>query len=91
MARLMSRVHTRSTSRPLLRVVWNGDVFMDAALSCGSGLTLNIFKAVADAVEWVVRKQGVIELWHCFDDYIACSVPSLSECGFNLLVLKKFC
>ena len=84
-------VPVHPSDRPLLGVAWNGSVFVDAASPFGLRSVPKIFNTVADAVEWIARKQGVTERWHYLDDYITCGVPGSSECGANLLILKKLC
>ena len=77
--------------RSLLGMCWNGDIFVDAALPFGLRSAPKVFNAVADAMEWMAKEQGVSELWHYLDDYITCGVAGSKECAANLLVLKKLC
>ena len=62
-------VPVHPSDRPLLGVAWNGSVFVDAASPFGLRSVPKIFNTVADAVEWIARKQGVTERWHYLDDY----------------------
>ena len=45
--------------RHLLGMRWNDRVFVDAVLPFGLRSAPKIFNAIADAVEWIVREQGV--------------------------------
>ena len=50
--------------RPLLGMVWEGALFVDAALPFGLRSTPKIFTALADALEWLARQEGVESLMH---------------------------
>ena len=56
--------------RPLLGMVWEGALFVDAALPFGLRSTPKIFTALADALEWLARQEGVESLMHYLDDYL---------------------
>ena len=61
----------------LLAMQWNNQTyFVEAALLFGPRSAPKIFKALADAVEWMARKHGVIDVWHYLDDFIVCAWPS---------------
>ena len=48
-----------------------------------------IFNAVADALEWVCRNEGVQEALHYLDDFIVFGAPDSSECSDYLLILRS--
>ena len=50
--------------RNLLGMVWYGELLIDAALPFGLRLAPKIFTAVADAVTWIIRQQGVKFIIH---------------------------
>ena len=56
--------------RPLLGMVWEGALFVDAALPFGLRSAPKIFTALADALEWLARQEGVESLMHYLDDYL---------------------
>ena len=47
--------------RSLLGMCWNGDIFVDAALPFGLRSAPKVFNAIADAMEWMAKEQGVSE------------------------------
>ena len=49
---------------------------MDTALPFGLRSAPKIFTAVADAVEWIVKANGVEHLFHYLDDFLLVSEPS---------------
>ena len=56
--------------RPLLGMVWEGELFTDSALPFGLRSAPKIFSALADALEWLVRREGVESVMHYLDDYL---------------------
>ena len=50
-----------------------------------------IFNALADAVEWAVKQNGVEHLWHYLDDFLTCGEPGTVECQLNLQMMKSIC
>ena len=51
-------------------MMWEGALYVDAALQFGFRSAPKIFNSVADVVEWVVRVHGVSELFHYLDDFL---------------------
>ena len=49
---------------------------MDAVLPFGLRSAPKIFTAVADAVEWIAKANGVEHLFHYLDDFLLVSEPS---------------
>ena len=43
-----------------------------------------IFNAVADAVGWILRNQGVSFVMHYFNDFLLVGQPALTECDAAL-------
>ena len=56
--------------QPLLGVRWEGRTYMDQALPFGLRSAPKIFTAVADALQWILLKQGCQPTLHYLDDYI---------------------
>ena len=69
---------------PLLGVQWQGAIYVDAMLPFGLRSAPKIFTAIADALEWVLRRRGVRYVWHYIDDFVFCGPPSSTECGHAL-------
>lgn len=78
--------------RPLwLAMEWQGKVFIDTALPFGLQSAPKIFNAVADDIEWCVKKEGAQFLWHYLDDFITVGRAGTGECAFNNEVLHHVC
>ena len=77
--------------RHLLGMQWRGQIYVDAALPFGLRSAPKIFNALADAVEWAVKQNGVEHLWHYLDDFLTCGEPGTVECQLNLQTMKSIC
>ncbi len=60
--------------RPLLGMRWRDQLYVDKVLPFGLRSAPKIFSAVADALQWLVRQQG-LEILHYLDDFLAVSPP----------------
>ena len=67
--------------RQLLGVRWQGNMYVDAMLPFGLRSAPKIFTAIADALEWVIRRRGVQHVWHYIDDFIMCGPAASTECA----------
>ena len=56
--------------QPLLGISWQGVTYVDRVLPFGLRSAPKIFTAIADAVQWVLARQGVLQSLHYLDDYI---------------------
>ena len=56
--------------QPLLGISWQGVTYVDRVLPFGLRSALKIFMAIADTVQWVLARQGVLQSLHYLDDYI---------------------
>ena len=77
--------------RPLLAVEWQGKVFCDGLLPFGLRSAPKLFNAVADALEWCIRQEGVEYLHHYLDDFIIIGSPNSDQCNTDLQSLKRVC
>lgn len=66
--------------RPLLGMKWRDFLYVDTALPFGLRSAPKIFNALADALEWIMRKQGVRCSLHYLDDFIVFGRAEISEC-----------
>ena len=76
--------------RWLLGMTWKQGIFVDAVLPFGLRSAPKIFNTVADALEWVVRRDGVREVFHYLDDFLVLGHPNSAECGHNLAKLLQW-
>ena len=77
--------------RHLLGMMWEERVYVDAALPFGLRSAPKIFTALADAIEWIAKSQGVQHLWHYLDDFIICGEPDSEQCHLELESLMAIC
>jgi len=77
--------------RPLLGMEWEGQVYVDTALPFGLRSAPKIFNALADALEWIVRHRGILEVDHYLDDFIIIGPPQSKGCANSLEVLLETC
>ena len=49
------------------------------------------FNSVADALQWVVRRQGARWLFHYLDDFLCLGSPGTEECSLALATLLGTC
>ena len=84
-------VPVHPSDRYLLGMMWDGKVFVDAALPFGLRSAPKIFNALADAVQWMAEQQGIDDIWHYLDDFITCAAAGSGECAANLQLLQDLC
>ena len=71
----------------LMGMKWEGDLFINTALTFGLRSAPKKFNAVADAVEWIVKQQGVDYVLHYLDDFLVIGQPGSKECPRALATL----
>ena len=67
--------------RWLMGMQWGGALYVDTALPFGLRSAPKIFTAVADAVEWMARQEGVRFIIHYLENFLVMGPPSSPECG----------
>ncbi len=77
------------SDRPLLGIKWNGYIYIDTKLPFGLRSAPKIFNAVADALEWCYRHEGVPIVDHYLDDFITLGPPNSTACASNLRIIKE--
>ena len=75
--------------RWLLGMVWEGALYIDTVLPFGLRSAPKIFNAVADAVEWIVRQQGVSTVFHYLNDFLIVGNPHTRDCTVQASVLRE--
>ena len=70
--------------RLLLGMAWDGGLFVDTALPFGLRSAPKVFTAIADALEWIVRKEGVGWVAHYLDDFLVVATSERSRCEEDL-------
>ena len=77
--------------RLLLGMNWREQLYVDAALQFGLRSAPKIFNAVADALQWILKRQGVNNLLHYLDDFMLFGDPGSSECQVALDGVLRLC
>ena len=66
-------------------------MYVDTALPFGFRSAPKIFSAVANALEWIAKDNGIQDLWHDLDDFITCGEAASDECRLDLELLVEIC
>ena len=77
--------------RALLGMKWQGRAFADKVFPFGLRSAPIIFTAFADALQWLIQKQGVESIFHYLDDFITVGKPGSSECEINMKIMQQMC
>ena len=85
----MISVHPQD--RLLLGMEWEEYVYVDKAFPFGLKSAPIIFTAVADALQWIMQKNGVSYLDHYIDDFITVGKVGSDECSRNFTIMHKSC
>ena len=84
-------VSVHPDDRTLLAVQWKGQLFFDTKLPFGLRSAPKIFLAIADALQWVFKQQGVTWVEHYLDDFITLGHQGESTCQENLDRMLGLC
>lgn len=77
--------------RWLLGMSWEGRVYVDKTLPFGLRSAPLIFTAVADALAWLMKREGVSLVDHYLDDFITLGRPRSDECANNFQRMLETC
>ena len=86
----MAKVDIRNTYRVvpvhpedrwLMGMTWKGEIYIDTVLSFGLRSAPKIFTALADALEWIARSNGVRFIIHYLDDFLLVGAPGSNQCA----------
>lgn len=77
--------------RSLLGMQWKGLIYVDTVLPFGLRSAPKIFSALADALEWILKKFGVSHLQHYLDDFLTMGQADTNECQSNLDKVIAIC
>ena len=68
----------------LLGMLWEGGLIIDLALPFGLRSAPIIFTALADAITWFMKKNGVTNIFHYLDDYLLIGNLHSTQCESDL-------
>ena len=77
--------------RVLQAMEWQGAYYIDPMLPFGLRSAPKIFHAIADALEWCLRKEGIRHTFHYLDDFIVIGPPQSAECPEALQTMDRTC
>jgi hypothetical protein len=72
-------------------VEWKEKYYVDPILPFGLQSAPKIFNAVADALEWCLRRRGIRHVYHYLDDLIFIGPPHSCDCAEALDILNSTC
>ena len=75
----------------LLGLQWNDQIYIDQVLPFGNSSASIIFSAIADALLWIMLKEGVSWGIHYIDDFLTMGVPNSQECLQNTQIMQSVC
>ncbi len=84
------QVSVHPQDRRLLGMLWEDKVYVDTTLPFGLRSAPLVFTAVADAAQWVMKKQGISQVFHYVDDFITLGA-SATECSRNNTIMHEVC
>ena len=84
-------VPVHPTDRIQQAVEWEGNVYVDLMLPFGLRSAPKLFNAVADGLEWYLRRRSVQHVFHYLDDFIVVAAPASPDCAIALDILNKSC
>ena len=75
----------------LLGVEWKGQLYVDGALPFGLRSAPKLFLVLADALLWVMGRNGVVYAIHYLDDYLVMAPLGTDECRSTLHTCLRLC
>ena len=95
---LMAKVDIRNAYRVvpvhpedrwLMGMTWQKNLYIDTALPFGLRSAPKVFTALADAIEWIARKNGVQFVIHYLDDFLLIGAPDSPQCSESMTALLR--
>ena len=84
-------VSVHPEDRGLLDMRWKNEVYIDTALPFGLQSTLKVFNAIADALEWIMWRNGIEHSLHYLDDFLFIGKPQSGGCDAALQLALSVC
>ena len=75
----------------LLGFQWEDHTYVDTRLPFGLRSAPFIFSSVADALLWIIQKNGVTWGIHYLDDFLTIGSPQSQECHSNVHIMQSVC
>ena len=77
--------------RWLLGMRWKEQVYIDTVLPFGLRSAPKVFNAIADALEWIMHKNGIENSLHYLDDFLFLGKAEGGECNEALQLALAIC
>ena len=78
-------------NRWLQAVEWQGKYYVDPMLPFGLRSAPKPFNAIADALQWCLRRRGIRHIYRYLDDFIVIGPPRSRDCADALDILNRTC
>ena len=75
----------------LLGMKWKEQYYIDTVLPFGLRSAPKIFTALADALQWIICRQGATWVAHYLDDFVTLGKPGTSDCAHNQTIISDVC
>ena len=79
------------TDCPLLGMSWDRKVYVDKILPFGLRSAPMLFSAIADALGWIMSRNGVTIIFNYLDNFLTLGKPGSDECQCNLTTMLATC
>ena len=76
--------------RWLLGMRWRDKLYVDKVLPFGLRSAPKIYNAVADALQWILRREGT-DIIHYLDDFLLAGAPDTDQCEVGLRLSQEWC
>ena len=70
-------------------MIWRQKLYIDTALPFGLRSAPKIFTALADAIEWIAKNNGIQFIIHYLDDFLLLDAPGLQQCTKSVTTLME--
>ena len=84
-------IPVRPQDRELLGIYWQQKYYVDCCLPFGLRSAPYIFNKYAEALEWILREQGIQYIIHYLDDFLIAGKPGSSDCEQALAHMLHIC
>ena len=75
--------------RWLMGMIWHQKLYIDTALPFGLRSAPKIFTALADAIEWIAKNNGIQFIIHYLDDFLLLGAPGSQQCTKSVTTLME--
>ena len=70
-------------------MTWKGELYNDTVLPFCPQSVPKIFTALANASEWIVKRNGAQFIIHYLDDFLLVGAPGSNQCAEAVILMLK--